>query len=387
MGNTPTTQLPANEDDLKLEVVQFRETARRFVKNEFLPNEARWAKQQHVDRATWLKAGSLGLLLADIPEEYGGSGGTFRHQAAVADEISQSDSSSGFLVHSVVAHYVLNHGTEAQRNKYLPLLASGEMIGAIAMTEPGTGSDLQAIRTKAVPDGDSLLLSGSKTFITNGSLANLVVVVARTGEGAGGNGLSLVLLETRGANGFKVGRVLDKIGQHTQDTSELFFEDIRIPSDAVLGGERGLGFKQLKNELPYERALLGLSAVAAMERAVRLTIDYVKEREAFGKKLMEFQNTRFVLAEAKTNAVLARTFLDHCIALQSAGQLDTATASMLKWWATDMQCKVVDACLQLFGGYGYMAEYPIARMYVDARVQKIYGGTNEIMKELIARSL
>jgi acyl-CoA dehydrogenase len=387
MGNTPTTQLPANEDDLKLEVVQFRETARRFVKNEFLPNEARWAKQQHVDRATWLKAGSLGLLLADIPEEYGGSGGTFRHQAAVADEISQSDSSSGFLVHSVVAHYVLNHGTEAQRNKYLPLLASGEMIGAIAMTEPGTGSDLQAIRTKAVQDGDSLLLSGSKTFITNGSLADLVVVVARTGEGAGGNGLSLVLLETRGANGFKVGRVLDKIGQHTQDTSELFFEDIRIPSDAVLGGEWGLGFKQLKNELPYERALLGLSAVAAMERAVRLTIDYVKEREAFGKKLMEFQNTRFVLAEAKTNAVLARTFLDHCIALQSAGQLDTATASMLKWWATDMQCKVVDACLQLFGGYGYMAEYPIARMYVDARVQKIYGGTNEIMKELIARSL
>ena len=387
MQTTLTTQVPLNEEEITVEIAQFRETTGRFVKSEFLPNEARWAKQQHVDRSTWLKAGSLGLLLVDVPEEYGGSGGSFRHQAAVADEISQSDSSSGFLVHSVVAHYVLNHGTEAQRSKYLPLLASGEMIGAIAMTEPGTGSDLQAIRTKAVLDGDSLILTGSKTFITNGSLADLIVLVARTGEGLRGNGLSLVLLETRGALGYKVGRVLDKIGQHTQDTSELFFEDVRVPAAAVLGGERGLGFIQLKTELPYERALLGLSAVAAIERAVRLTIDYVKEREAFGKKLMEFQNTRFVLAEAKTNAVLARTFLDHCIDLQSSGQLDTATASMLKWWASDMQCKVIDSCLQLFGGYGYMAEYPIARMYVDARVQKIYGGTNEIMKELIARSL
>ena len=236
-------------------------------------------------------------------------------------------------------------------------------------------------------DGDSLVLKGSKTFITNGSLADLVVVVVRTGDGSGGKGLSLVLLETRGAKGFRVGRVLDKIGQHTQDTSELFLEDVRVPADAVLGGERELGFMQLKTELPYERVLLGLAAVSATERAVRLTVEYVREREAFGKKLMEFQNTRFVLAEAKTNAVIARTFVDRCIALQSTGQLDTATASMLKWWSTDLQCKVVDACVQLFGGYGYMAEYPIARMYADARVERIYGGTNEIMKELIVRSL
>jgi acyl-CoA dehydrogenase len=387
MGTMHTIPSSTSDEELELEVAQFRDTARRFVKGEFVPNEARWAKQQHVDRKTWQQAGSLGLLLADIPEEYGGSGGTFRHQAAVADELAQSESSTGFLVHSIVAHYVLNHGTKAQRSKYLPLLASGEMIGAIAMTEPGTGSDLQAIRTKAVLDGEWLILNGSKTFITNGSLADLVIVVARTGDGLGGKGLSLVLLETRGAMGFRVGRVLDKIGQHTQDTSELFLEDVRVPADAVLGGERELGFKQLKTELPYERVLLGLAAVSATERAVRLTVDYVKEREAFGKKLMEFQNTRFVLAEAKTHAVIARTFINHCIALQSAGKLDTTTASMLKWWSTDLQCKVVDECVQLFGGYGYMAEYPIARMYADARVQRIYGGTNEIMKELIARSL
>lgn len=373
--------------DTGAEVAEFRETARRFVEAEMTPNEARWAKQQHVDRATWRHAGALGLLLADIPEEYGGSGGGFEHQAAVAEELGKSESSGGFLVHSIVAHYLLNQGTEQQRRKYLPRLASGEMIGAVAMTEPGTGSDLQAVRTRAVPDGNSLLLNGAKTFITNGSLADLVIIVARTGEGSGGKGLSLVLLETRGAEGFRLGQVLDKIGQKSQDTSELFFDDVRVPGDAILGGEAGRGFGQLMTELSYERVLIGLSAVVAIEKAVRLTIDYVREREAFGRKLMDFQNTRFVLAEAKTNAVVARTFIDSCINSQAEGRLDATTASMAKWWTTELQCKVIDACVQLFGGYGYMNEYPIARMYADARVQRIYGGTTEIMKELIARSL
>jgi len=255
------------------------------------------------------------------------------------------------------------------------------------MTEPGTGSDLQSIWTRAVRDGNSLLLNGSKTFISNGSMADLVIVVARTGEQEGGKGISLVLLETRGAEGFRVGQVLEKIGQKSQDTSELFFDDVRVPADAVLGGEPGRGFAQLMTELPYERVLIGLTAVVAIERAVRLTVAYVREREAFGRKLMEFQNTRFVLAEAKTNAVVARSFIDRCVLDVALGRIDASTASMAKWWTTELQGKVIDACLQLFGGYGYMAEYPIARMYADARVQRIYGGTTEIMKELIARSL
>ncbi len=373
--------------DISEEVGSFRETARRFVEAEMTPHEARWAKQQHVDRATWQQAGALGLLSADISEEYGGTGGTIRHQAAVTEELGRSESGTGFLVHSIVAHYILNQGTDEQRRKYLPLLASGEMIGAIAMTEPGTGSDLQSVRTKAVADGNALLLNGAKTFISNGSLADLVVVVARTGEGQGGKGLSLVLVETGGADGYRVGKVLDKIGMKSQDTSELFFDDVRVPGDAILGGQPGRGFAQLMTELPYERLLIGLSSVAAIEKAVGLTIEYVREREAFGRKLMEFQNTRFVLAEAKTNAVVARAFIDRCIDLYADGKLDAATASMAKYWATELQGKVVDSCLQLFGGYGYMNEYPISRMYADARVQRIYGGTTEIMKELIARTL
>jgi acyl-CoA dehydrogenase len=364
-----------------------RATMRRFVQAELVPNEARWAKQQHVDRAAWEKAGALGLLLADIPEVYGGAGGSALHQVAIVEEFAESDSTAGFLVHSIVAHYLLNQGTEAQRRRYLPLLASGEMIGAVAMTEPGTGSDLQSVRTRAVRDGDTLLLNGSKTFISNGSMADLIVVVARTGEREAGRGISLLLLETRGAAGFRVGKVLEKIGQHSQDTSELFFDDVRIPADAVLGGEPGRGFPQLMTELAYERVLIGVTAVVAIERAVRLTVAYAREREAFGKKLIEFQNTRFVLAEARTNAVVARAFIDRCVAELAAGRIDASTASMAKWWTTELQCKVIDACLQLFGGYGYMAEYPIARMYADARVQRIYGGTTEIMKELIARSL
>lgn len=369
------------------ELRDFHDTARRFVKTEMAPNDARWAQQRHVDRAAWLKAGALGLLLADIPEAYGGAGGGFEHQVAVVEECAECDSAAGFLVHSIVAHYLLNQGTEEQRRAYLPRLASGEMIGAIAMTEPGTGSDLQSVRTRAVRDGNSWVLNGSKTFISNGSMADLIIVVARTGEREAGKGISLLLLETRGAEGFRVGQVLEKIGQKSQDTSELFFDDVRLPANAILSGEPGRGFAQLMTELPYERVLIGVTAVVAIERAVRLTVAYVREREAFGRKLMEFQNTRFVLAEAKTNAVVARSFIDRCVLDLAEGRIDASTASMAKWWTTELQCKVIDACLQLFGGYGYMAEYPIARMYADARVQRIYGGTTEIMKELIARSL
>jgi len=327
------------------------------------------------------------LLLADIPETYGGAGGGVEHQVAVVDGFAHSESGAGFMVHAIVAHYLLAHGTEEQRRAYLPRLASGEMIGAVAMTEPGTGSDLLSIRTRAVRDGDEWVINGSKTFISNGTMAGLVIVVARTAEREAGKGISLLLLETSGAEGFRVGQVLEKIGQKSQDTSELFFDDVRVPADAVLGGEPGRGFAQLMEELPYERVLIGITAVAAIEKAVRLTVAYVREREAFGKKLMDFQNTRFVLAEAKTNAVVARSFINHCVTELIEGRLDASTASMAKWWTTELQGKVIDACVQLFGGYGYMAEYPIARMYADARVQRVYGGTTEVMKELIARSL
>ena len=366
----------------------YRDTLRRFVETEVTPHQERFAKQQHVDRELWTRAGALGVLCADIPEDYGGAGGDFAHMAALFDELAAAgDTSFGVHVHIIVAHYLLNHGTEEQKRKYLPQLASGAMIGAIAMSEPAAGSDLQGIRTRAVRDGDVYLINGSKIFISNGYLADLIVVVARTDAAAGARGLSLLLVETRNVTGFRVGRILEKVGQKGQDTCELFFDNVRVPADAVLGGAEGKGFAQLMSELPYERTLVGIGAVAAIERALRLTLEYARERSAFGQKLIEMQNIRFKLAEIKTLAVVARTFVDRCIAQVIDDTLDTATASMAKWYLTDLQCKVVDECLQLFGGYGYMLEYPIARMYVDARVQPIYGGTNEIMKEIIARSL
>ena len=297
------------------------------------------------------------------------------------------DTSFGVHVHIIIAHYLLNHGTEEQKRKYLPQLSSGAMVGAIAMSEPAAGSDLQGVRTRAEKDGGGYVINGSKIFISNGYLADLIVVVARTDASAGARGLSLLLVETKNVQGFRVGRILDKVGQKGQDTCELFFDNVRVPADALLGGVEGKGFAQLMAELPYERTLVGIGAVAAIERALRLTVEYARERSAFGQKLIEMQNTRFKLAEVKTLAVVARTFIDRCIVQVMDGTLDTATASMAKWYLTDLQCKVVDECLQLFGGYGYMLEYPIARMYVDARVQPIYGGTNEIMKEIIARSL
>ena len=366
----------------------YRDTLRRFVETEIVPNQDRFAKQQHVDRELWTKAGELGVLCADIPEEYGGAGGNFAHMAALFDELAAAgDTSFGVHVHIIVAHYLLNHGTEEQKRKYLPQLASGAMVGAIAMSEPAAGSDLQGVRTRAVREGDGYVINGSKTFISNGYLADLIVVVAKTDAMAGARGISLLLVETRNVQGFRVGRILDKVGQKGQDTCELFFDNVRVPTDAVLGGAEGKGFAQLMSELPYERTLVAIGAVAAMERALRLTLEYARERSAFGQKLIEMQNIRFKLAEIKTLAVVARTFVDRCIQQVMDGTLDTATASMAKWYLTDLQCKVVDECVQIFGGYGYMLEYPIARMYVDARVQPIYGGTNEIMKEIIARSL
>jgi acyl-CoA dehydrogenase len=290
-------------------------------------------------------------------------------------------------VHNICAHYVMAYGTEAQKRRWLPGLASGERIGAIAMSEPAAGSDLQGIRTRAVRRGDHYVVDGSKTFISNGQVANLICLVVKTDPDAAAKGISLVMVETDGLAGFRRGRTLDKIGQPGQDTSELFFDECRVPADALLGEIEGAGFRQLMDELPYERTLVALWGVAAIERAVDLTTAYARERKAFGKTLLEMQNTRFKLAEAKTIAHVGRVFIDSCIERYMAGTLDTATASMAKWWLTDMQCQVIDECLQLFGGYGYMREYPIAQMYADARVQRIYAGSNEIMKEIIARTL
>jgi acyl-CoA dehydrogenase len=328
------------------------------------------------------------MLLADIPEQYGGAGGTFAHQAIVFEELGYiGDMAFGVHVHAIVAHYILNQGTEAQKRKYLPQLARGEMIAAIAMSEPGAGSDLKAIRSTATRTAQGYRLDGAKTFISNGYLADLILVVAKTDPAAGSKGVSLLLLETRDNPGFKVGRILDKVGQKGQDTCELFFDGAQVAEDGVLGGVEGQGFTQLMTELPYERTILGVAGVAAIERALALTVEHTRERRAFGQALIEMQNTRFVLAEIKTEATIARIFIDRCIEDMLAGRMDTVRASMAKYWISDLQCKVVDQCVQLFGGYGYMLEYPIAQMYVDARVQRIYGGANEIMKEIIARSL
>lgn len=370
------------------ELEGLRDAVRRFIAAEITPHQEKWKKQQHVDRALWRKGGEMGMLLADIPETYGGSGGSFAHQCVVFEELSYAgDVAFGLHVHAIVAHYLLNQGTEAQKKKYLPKLASGEMIAAIAMSEPGAGSDLKGIRTTALKDGDAYVLNGSKTFISNGYLADLILVVAKTEPDAGAKGVSLMLLETKDCSGFRVGRILEKIGQKGQDTCELFFDNARVPLENVLGGVEGKGFAQLMTELPYERTILGVAGVASIERALRLTVEYTRERKAFGQALIEMQNTRFVLAEVKTEATIARVFIDRCIQDMIDGRMDAVQASMAKYWISDLQCKVIDNCLQLFGGYGYMLEYPIAQMYADARVQRIYGGANEIMKEIIARSL
>jgi acyl-CoA dehydrogenase len=371
------------------DLVLLEEQARRFFAAEFVPHVEQWHQDGIMDRAMWAKAGEAGLLCASMPEQYGGAGGTFAHEAVINREIALAGLDCfGAPLHSgIVAPYILHYGTEEQKQRWLPKLATGELVGAIAMTEPGTGSDLQGVRAKAQKSGNGYVLDGSKTFITNGQHANLIVVVAKTDPKQGAKGVSLMVVETDDAPGFRRGRKLEKLGMDWADTSELFFEDVRLPAESLLGPEEGQGFVQLMNELPQERLIVATSAVAMMERALALTIDYVKQRKAFGKAIAEFQNTQFELAECKTEATIGKVFLDHCVERHIAGALDTTTASMAKYWLTDLQNKIVDRCLQLFGGYGYMDEYPISRMYRDARVQRIYAGTNEIMKLLIARSL
>jgi acyl-CoA dehydrogenase len=371
------------------DLVLLEEQARRFMQAEFVPHLDQWHDERMYPREVWSKAGEAGLLCASIPEEYGGAGGTFAHEAVINRELSYVGFDTfGAPLHSgIVAPYILHYGTEEQKKRWLPKLATGELVGAIAMSEPGTGSDLQGVRTTAIKKGNRYLLNGSKTFITNGQHANLIIVVAKTDPKERAKGVSLMVVETDDAPGFRRGRKLKKLGMDSADTSELFFEDVSLPAENLLGSEEGQGFAQLMNELPQERLIVALHAGAMIERALSLTIDYVKQREAFGKKIIEFQNTQFELAECKTEATVAKVFIDHCIERHVAGQLDTATASMAKSWTTDLLGKIVDRCLQLFGGYGYMDEYPISRLFRDARVMRIYAGTNEIMKLLIARSL
>ena len=371
------------------ELDAFRDQFRKFLAKDLAPHAEKWRKQKMVDRFAWRALGEMGALLPSVPEAYGGLGTTFAYEAAVIEDLEGTlpEVATSVSVHSViVAHYILNYGSEEQKRRWLPKMASGEFVGAIAMTEPGTGSDLQAVKTTAKKQGNSYLINGQKTFITNGQAADLVIVVARTG-GPGAKGISLIVVETADAPGYRRGRNLDKIGMHASDTSELFFDNVTVPPENLLGNEEGNGFAQLMQQLPQERLALAIGAGASMERAVQLTTEYTKQRTAFGKPLLEFQNTQFKLAERKTEAMIARVFIDWCIERLIAGDLDTVTASMAKWWCSQKQVETADECLQLHGGYGYMQEYPISRLFIDSRIQKIYGGTNEIMKVLIARSL
>ena len=365
------------------------DASEKFFERECVPHIERWEDQGEVDREIWNKAGEMGLLCAEMPAEYGGGGGSFAHDAVISYQRGlKGVDGFGFPLHSsIVAPYILHYGSEDQKKRWLPRMATGELVGAIAMTEPGGGSDLQATRTTALRDGNHYVINGQKTFITNGQHANLVIVVTKTDPSEGAKGVSLFVVETDEVEGFRRGRNLDKIGLKSNDTSELFFDDVRVPADALLGPEEGKGFYQLMEQLPQERLLIAIQACATMELALEQTIEYVNERKAFGQKIVDFQNTQMKLAECKTEATVAKVFMNHCIGLQLERQLTPEMASMAKYWTSDLQCKVVDECLQLFGGYGYMNEFPIARLYRDSRVQRIYGGTNEIMKLLIARSL
>ena len=369
----------------------FRDAFRRFMDKEIAPFHAAWEEQGYVDRAVWRKAGDNGFLCMTMPEAYGGAGGDKLYSVVQMEELARGGFTGlGYGLHSeIVAPYLLHYGTEAQKQNYLPRLASGEMIGAIAMSEPAAGSDLQGIKTTALqqPDG-SYVLNGSKTFITNGWHADLVIVVAKTHPAAGAKGTSLLLVE-RGMAGFEVGQRLKKLGLKAQDTSELFFNDVQVPATHLLGGaaQENKGFVCLMEQLPWERLQIAITAVASAQAAIDWTLAYVKERQVFGQPLASFQNTRYTLAGLQTEVQVARVFVDKCIELVVGGQLDTATASMAKYWCSDLQCKVMDECVQLFGGYGYMWDYPITRAYADARVQRIYGGTNEIMKEVISRAM
>ncbi|MFV0277103.1 MAG: acyl-CoA dehydrogenase family protein [Parahaliea sp.] len=367
----------------------FQHTVRRFAREELVPNEERWAKQHHVDRETWLKAGSYGLLCPGIPEQYGGGGGSHAHNAIIGYELAYAIATSlGTNVHSAIsAHYILRYASEEQKQRWLPKMATGELVCAIAMTEPGAGSDLQNIKTRAIRDGDHYVINGSKTFITNGFLADLVLLVCKTDPTRGAKGISIVVLEVKDLKGFRRGRILDKIGMQGQDTSELFFDDMRVPVENLLGTEEGMGFVQLMQQLPEERMFISMNALGAMERAVEETVKYARERKLFDKTLLDMQNTRFRLAEMQTTLAIARSFVNDCMGKMVSGELDPTTAAMAKWWLSQQTCAIVDEGLQLHGGYGYMLEYPIARLYANTRPMRIYGGSNEVMKELIARTL
>jgi len=384
----PAYESPWINDDVRM----FRKTVSQFVEKEFVPHQPRWRENRGPDAESWASAGRAGILLADLPEEYGGGGGTFAHEAVVLEELARAGVHFGSAIQSTVAHYILGYGTEEQKRKWIPRLARGESVAAIAMSEPGAGSDLQAIKTSARRDGEHYVINGSKTFISNGARADLVCLAAKTNPKAiGMRAISLIMVETKDLPGYRVGRALEKVGMHGQDTVELFFDDVRVPAANLIGGasvaNEGRGFSQMMEQLPYERLQIAVGAVAMAEQAVALTTRYVKERKAFGKPLFDLQNTRFKLAECKTNAQVGRVFLDNCIERFIAGRLDEPSTAMAKYWLTESQCRIVDECLQLHGGYGYMTEYPIARMWADARVQRIYAGSNEIMKELIAWSL
>lgn len=373
-----------------------QESVARFLRERWVPRAKAWREAGQVGLDTWREAGAQGLLCAAMPEAYGGGGGDFGHEAVIILEVARANLNGfgGGLHSGIVAPYLLEYGDEDQKRRWLPKMATGEFVSAIAMTEPGTGSDLQAIRTTARRDGDHYVLNGAKTFITNGGSANLIIVACKT-SGSGGDaetkkgarGMSLLVVETDAAPGFRRGRTLDKIGLKAQDTAELFFDDVRVPAANLLGGAEGQGFYQLMNQLPQERLIVALGGIGAMERALEETLAYVKQRTAFGKPIWEFQNTRFKLAEVQATVLAARAMVDAAMVAHLKGELGVDRAALLKYWITEQQCKVIDECLQLFGGYGYMSEYPIAELYTDARVQRIYGGTNEIMKELAARTM
>lgn len=370
------------------ELQAFRSMARNFIQTEFAPKQARWREQRCPDADAWIQAGKTGLLLPDVPREFGGGGGTFAQEAVVLEELARAGVYFGASTQSAVAHYILAYGSEEQKRNWLPRMARGELVGAIAMTEPSAGSDLQSIKTIAHRVGDQYVLNGSKTFVTDGRHASIICVAVKTGGGsAGQKGISLLMVEAENLRGYRVGPPLEKVGMNQQDTCDMFFDDVRVPVSNLLGAAEGKGFSQMMEQLSYERLSVAVGAIAVAERAVGLTIKYAKERMAFGKPLMDFQNTRFTLAECKTQARVGRIFLDNCIERFVAGELDDATSAMVKYWLTDAQCRIVDECLQLHGGYGYLVDFPIARMWADSRVQRIYAGTNEIMKELIAWSL
>ncbi|MGI8944040.1 MAG: acyl-CoA dehydrogenase family protein [Qipengyuania sp.] len=386
----PVIDVPDPEFMQDEEIAIFRDAVGKFFEQHAPPKRVeKWREEGQVDREFWEEAGQAGLLGMTVPQEYGGHGGDFRHDLVVLDQQAEKgvDGFASSLHNVIILPYVVRHGTEEQKRRWLPKLVSGELISAIAMTEPGVGSDLQNVATTAVKEGDGYRLNGAKTFISSGQLANFIVVVAKTDPKERAKGISLLCLETDGAEGFRRGKKLDKIGMDAADTSELFFDDVFVPADNVLGGEEGRGFYQLMGELPQERLVIAVGAMSTIEKALDTTVEYVKQRKAFGQTIWDFQNTQFVLADLKARGTAAKVFLNDCIAKLLRGELDVTTASIAKYWLTELQGEVVDKCLQLHGGWGYINEYPIAKMFRDSRVTRIFGGSNEIMKMLIARSM